>query len=135
MQSNTAATCPKCKTACPITYNGYEVRIVDHQPFCGIIAKKDAEIAALQAENTRLAAEWQQTHDWNNTLVSEHYALQARIKELTELYDEYLAFLYEANRGPVGMAYVHGWRCPDEDVKKGQEYRDRIASLKEKVYD
>ena len=44
----------------------------------------EEQIAALQAENTRLASEWQQTHNWNNELVKEHYELKARIKELEE---------------------------------------------------
>lgn len=38
--------------------------------------------AAILAENTRLSAEWQQCHDWNNALVSEHYDLNAKIERL-----------------------------------------------------
>ena len=58
----------------------------------------------LREENIRFGKEWQQTHDWNNKLVSEHYKLREEnvslrqsleltgkpllAKRLTELSDE-----------------------------------------------
>lgn len=44
-----------------------------------------ARVKQLETENARLSAEWQQVHDWNNKLVSEHYDLAARIRELESL--------------------------------------------------
>ena len=52
------------------------------------------------------------------------------MNELIELYEEYLAFLNMANQAPTQMAYIHGWRCSEEVIKKGAEYRKRIAELR-----
>ena len=51
---------------------------------------------------------------------------------LIKLYEGYIEFLGNANQGAVTMAYVHGWRCPQEDIDKGLEYRKRISALKER---
>ncbi len=40
---------------------------------------------------------------------------------------EYVEFLNTANEGPITMAYVHGWRCPEADVQKGQELRTALG--------
>ena len=54
------------------------------------------------------------------------------MKDLIKLYDEYLKFINETEKGLVSLAYVHGWRCPDADVAKGIEYREKIGELKKK---
>lgn len=52
------------------------------------------------------------------------------MKELIALYDEYIDFLNAANETPVTIACIHGWRCQEQDVKKGVEYRLKIDDLK-----
>lgn len=51
-------------------------------------------------------------------------------EELVAKYDEYLAFLNDANEGPIMMAYAHGWRCSPRLVDKGREFRVEIERLK-----
>lgn len=52
------------------------------------------------------------------------------MKDLIKLYDEYLKFIHEQEREPATIAFVHGWRCPDDVYQKGIEYRKRISELK-----
>lgn len=42
-----------------------------------IMHDQGAENIFLKEENVRLDSEWKKTHDWNNQLVAEHYALKA----------------------------------------------------------
>ena len=51
-------------------------------------------------------------------------------KALVAKYDEYLAFLNDANEGPITMAHAHGWRCSPRLVEKGEEFRAEIERLK-----
>ena len=44
--------------------------------------------------------------------------------------DEYLAFLDKANKGPIIIAHVHGWRCPQQDIDKSKQLRDEIEQLR-----
>lgn len=55
--------------------------------------------------------------------------LHALVAEL----DAYVDFLNEANRGPISLASVHGWRCPQADIDKGVAFRQRIRELHEIV--
>lgn len=50
--------------------------------------------------------------------------------ELIAAYDEYIALLEEVERGMTVLAFTHGYRCPDEMVKRGQQLREKIAKLK-----
>ena len=44
-----------------------------------------------------------------------------------EIYGEYLDCLNKSNMGAITMAWVHGWRCPQEDIDKGEEFRKRLG--------
>lgn len=52
------------------------------------------------------------------------------MKELIEAYDEYIKLLTDSEAGFMGLAYTHGYRCPSELVKRGEELRAKIAELK-----
>ena len=55
------------------------------------------------------------------------------MKELIEAYDEYIALLSKSEAGFMGLAYSHGYRCPPELVKRGEELRAKITDLKSKL--
>ena len=44
-----------------------------------------------------------------------------------EIYKEYIHFLNEASRGVYGLAVAHGWSCPQEDIDKGIEFREKLG--------
>lgn len=46
-------------------------------------------------------------------------------------YDEYIALLEKECGSLGGLAFVHGWRAKEEDVKKGEELREKIKKSKE----
>lgn len=50
--------------------------------------------------------------------------------ELIAKLDEYIMFLDKANEAPTCSAYIHGWRCPENDIKKGEELRKEISKLR-----
>jgi hypothetical protein len=52
------------------------------------------------------------------------------MRELISAYDEYVALLEESEKGFVGLAYSHGYRCPENLVIRGIELREKIARLK-----
>ena len=52
------------------------------------------------------------------------------MRELIEAYDEYIKLLARSEAGLIGLAYAHGYRCPDKLVTRGQELREKIAALK-----
>ncbi len=52
------------------------------------------------------------------------------MNELIEAYEEYIKLLAEAEQSLAGLAYSHGYRCPPEAVKRGEELRAKIAALK-----
>lgn len=58
-------------------------------------------------------------------------AASAGYSALVQKLDSYIAFLNEANHGPVSVAYAHGWRCPQSDIDKGERLRREIAELRE----
>ncbi len=40
-----------------------------------------------------------------------------------EIYKQYLECLNKSNSGAFIMAHIHGWKCPQEDIDKGIEFR------------
>lgn len=54
-----------------------------------------------------------------------------RLLEALELEQEYMDFVEESNKSAISIAYIHGWRCPENEVIKGQEYRDKIKAALE----
>lgn len=55
------------------------------------------------------------------------------MRELIETYDEYVALLGSEMESLYGLAFVHGYRCEDERVKRGEELRAKIERLKAKL--
>jgi hypothetical protein len=49
---------------------------------------------------------------------------------LIEAYEEYIALLTESEGSLMGIAFAHGYRCPPEMVKRGEELRAKIEHLK-----
>lgn len=43
-----------------------------------------SRLRELEEENKRLSSEWQQTHDWNNQVITENQNLKTHIKKLEE---------------------------------------------------
>jgi hypothetical protein len=52
-----------------------------------------------------------------------------RLRAALEVYREYVELLAQSEKSMIGIAFVHGYRCPDELVKRGEELRGRIAAL------
>ena len=50
--------------------------------------------------------------------------------ELIGAYDEYVKLLSKSEKGLLGLAMAHGYRCPDELVNRGLELRAKIADLR-----
>jgi len=48
---------------------------------------------------------------------------------LSIIQKEYIDFLNKANEAPISMAWIHGWRCPQEDIDKGNELREKIKQI------
>jgi len=46
---------------------------------------------------------------------------------------QYIQFLNQANESPIKIASIHGWECPKEDIDKGNEFRQSIELLKQKL--
>ena len=55
------------------------------------------------------------------------------MQELIEAYEEYIGLLAKHEEGLLGLAYVHGYRCPAKLIKQGEELRTKIADLKSKL--
>lgn len=53
------------------------------------------------------------------------------VRLLIDELDAYIAWLNEANNGPISLAYAHGWRCPQSDIDKGKQFRERISKLRQ----
>ena len=54
-------------------------------------------------------------------------------KELIETYEEYIKLLGKENNSLISLAFVHGWRTSEEDIKKGEELRAKIKELKDSL--
>ena len=52
--------------------------------------------------------------------------LVLRLEARLDLWVEYHKWLNEANMAPIKLAWLHGWRCPAEEVAKGNDYRKRL---------
>jgi hypothetical protein len=57
------------------------------------------------------------------------------VNDLIATYDAYIDLLSESERDLLGLAYVHGYRCPSDMVERGAVLRGRIAILKHQVTD
>ncbi len=53
--------------------------------------------------------------------------------DLIAAYDEYVDLLGESEKQLTNLAYSHGFRWPSELVRRGEESRAKIASLKERA--
>ena len=53
-----------------------------------------------------------------------------KARSLVALHEEYEQFLNEANEGPLSLASIHGWRCPEAEFQRGLDYRQQIAALR-----
>ncbi len=53
-----------------------------------------------------------------------------RLRRLVAELDAYIEFMVKANEAPISNAWIHGWRCPQEDIDKGAQFRQRIAALR-----
>src|ERR1039458_1470315 len=40
-----------------------------------------------------------------------------KARSLVALHEEYEQFLNEANEGPLSLASIHGWRCPEAEFR------------------
>lgn len=54
----------------------------------------------------------------------EEYMQKLEARE--QLWRDYVAFLEKADKMPYDMALIHGWRCPDEDVERGKQFREKL---------
>lgn len=55
------------------------------------------------------------------------------MRELIKAYDEYVALLGSEMESLYALAFVHGYQCEDERVKRGEELRAKILRLKAKL--
>ena len=51
----------------------------------------------------------------------------AAAEKRIETFIEYLEFINKANESAITIAWVHGWRCPEADMQKEQEFRERLG--------
>lgn len=75
-------------------------------------------------------------HEWPSGMptscpdCAELAALTSKIEALERqiaLWKEYHAFLNKSMEGPIALAWIHGWRCPDDEVKKGADFRAKLG--------
>ena len=52
------------------------------------------------------------------------------MSDLIDAYEEYIKLLVESERELLGLAIAHGYKCPTELVRRGEELREKIATLK-----
>ncbi len=84
--------------------------------------------AEHEAEIERLTAE----RDAYRVRHESYYALEQQVMGLRaalEAYKEYVAFLADAETGMIGLALSHGFRYADEQIRRGEELRAKIAAL------
>ncbi len=56
-----------------------------------------------------------------------------QFRELIIAYDEYIELLVEAESSLLGLAAVHGYRCPERFVVQGQQLREKINAIKSDI--
>ena len=69
-----------------------------------------------------------ETSDIRTELLSRLSEGQKAIAKV-EIFKQYIEFLNKCANGVYGIAHVHGWRCPQEDIDKGIEFR-RLLEIK-----
>lgn len=52
--------------------------------------------------------------------------------ELIKAYQEYIHFLSKAYDDAFTLAWVHGYRCSEQEIEFGRQLRDNIKELEEK---
>ena len=65
-------------------------------------------------------------------LIEENFALHARLRlyeELSKMWAKYIEFLDDVLADAFSTTHFPEWGLPEEAVRKGQEFRDRIKSL------
>lgn len=51
----------------------------------------------------------------------------AELEARDQVWRDYVAFLAMAEEGPCEIAAIHGWRCPDEHVEQGRQFREKLG--------
>lgn len=57
--------------------------------------------------------------------------MTAKEKELVKAYKKYICLLGKAYNETLLIAHIHGYNCPDSDVKLGEQLRNDIKTLEE----
>lgn len=58
--------------------------------------------------------------------------MTAKELELIKAYQEYIHFLSKAYDDVHVLAWVHGYRCSEQEIEFGRQLRDNIKELEEK---
>lgn len=108
-------------TAMSLIYQLESREIIAHEQLKSTqaeLAEAKERVDDVLTENTRLSGEWQQCHDWNNKLVSEHYDLGGTIKQL------------ESELADLRQKFARQAVTIEERQKSWQEMRSELVSLK-----
>lgn len=62
----------------------------------------------------------------------EAYMETQDLKKKMKLQEEYIKFLEEECERASLAASVHGWKCPDDVLKKGEEFRAKLLDYDSK---
>lgn len=57
--------------------------------------------------------------------------MTAKELELIKAYQEYIHFLSKAYNDAFTLAWVHGYRCSEQEIEFGQQKRNAIKELEE----
>lgn len=57
--------------------------------------------------------------------------MTAKEKELVKAYKKYIDLLGKAYNETLLIAHIHGYNCPDSDIKLGEQLRNDIKTLEE----
>ena len=60
-------------------------------------------------------------------------AENARLRRMLELKEQYINLLNEDTEGMIGLAFAHGWRCPDRIVLRGVELREQMDAIRKEL--
>lgn len=63
---------------------------------------------------------------------TEHLGEVERLLKLAKAYEKYIDLLSASEASMIALAVAHGWKCPDDTIKRGEELRTAIRALKEK---
>ena len=53
--------------------------------------------------------------------------------ELVRELEDYILFVDRGNKDAIGLAWVHGWRCPQQILDEGDARRSSLNQLREMV--